>query len=126
MSVFVKGMNMPRSCWECNLHCFRDNGFRDKEEVKRGPITIIPEDFRCGGNNEWHETNEFDFLNERHPDCPITEIHTPHGRLIDADANVGSYVETWTCNCSEFGTQRVMAVDDLKYLSTIIEAAVSE
>lgn len=80
MSVFVKGMNMPRSCWECNLHCFRD-----KEKIKWGPITIIPEDFRCGGNNEWHETNEFDFLNERHPDCPIVEIPAPHGRLIDAD-----------------------------------------
>ena len=82
MSVFVKGMNMPRSCWGCNLHCFRDNGFRDKEEIQWGPITIIPEDFRCGGNNEWHETNEFDFLNERHPDCPLVDVPTPHGRLI--------------------------------------------
>lgn len=52
---------------------------------------------------------------------PLAE---PHGRLIDADISVGSYVETWTCNCSEFGTQRVMAVDDLKYLPTIIEAEV--
>lgn len=53
---------------------------------------------------------------------PLTELPTPHGRLIDADVDVGSYVETWICNCSEFGTQRVMAVDDLKYLPTIIEA----
>ena len=54
---------------------------------------------------------------------PLAE---PHGRLIDADISVGSYVETWTCNCSKFGIQRVMAVDDLKYLTTIIEAEVSE
>ena len=23
---------------------------------------------------------------KRHPDCPLTELPTPHGRLIDADA----------------------------------------
>ena len=118
MSVFVKGMNMPRSCWECNLHCFRDNGFRDKEKIKWGPITIIPEDFRCGGNNEWHETNEFDFLNERHPDCPIAEIPTPHGRLIDAD-----YLKKDRINIG--GTDFVLLVD-VDNAKTIIEAEVSE
>lgn len=23
---------------------------------------------------------------DRHPDCPLVEVETPHGRLIDADA----------------------------------------
>lgn len=40
-------------------------------------------------------------------------------RLIDADINVYDYVETWYCTCSDYGRQRVMAVDDLSYLPTI-------
>ena len=29
---------------------------------------------------------------------------------------VSDYVTVWDCNCSEFGKQLVMAVDDLQYL----------
>ena len=123
MSVFVKGMNMPRSCWECNLHCFRDNGFRDKEEIQWGPITIIPEDFRCGGNNEWHETNEFDFLNERPSDCPLVDVPTPHGRLIDADALMECRLEP---NHYEELKDGYIPDYDLDSAPTIIEAEVSE
>ena len=115
MSVFVKGMNMPRSCWECNLHCFRD-----KEKIKWGPITIIPEDFRCGGNNEWHETNEFDFLNERHPDCPIVEIPAPHGRLIDAEELQKKLVN------GGYLPELIVFKSDITRAPTIIEAEVSE
>ena len=114
MSAFVKGMNMPRSCWECNLHCFRDN-----EKIKWGPITIIPEDFRCGGNNGWHETNEFDFLNERHPDCPLVDVPTPHGRLIDADAYIDKH--------EECGWLDDITVDEFNAITpTIIEAEVGD
>lgn len=45
-----------------------------------------------------------------------------HGRLIDADADSSEYVTVWDCDCSEFGKQTVMAVDDLNYLPTIIPA----
>lgn len=37
-------------------------------------------------------------------------------RYIDVDMNVSKYVTVWDCNCSEFGKQTVMAVDDLHYL----------
>lgn len=69
MSVFVKGMNMPRSCKQCEM-------FNLVKSIN---------DFRCCANDEWHEA-DFDYQNERHPDCPLVEIHTPHGRLIDAEA----------------------------------------
>lgn len=39
-------------------------------------------------------------------------------RYIDVDINVSNYVTVWDCNCSEFGKQTVMAVDDLQYLPT--------
>ena len=40
-------------------------------------------------------------------------------RLIDSNADVYLYVETWTCNCSEYGVQNVMAVDDISTLPEI-------
>lgn len=46
-----------------------------------------------------------------------------HGRLIDGDADPNEYVTVWDCDCSEFGRQTVMAVDDLAYLPTIIPAS---
>jgi hypothetical protein len=37
-------------------------------------------------------------------------------KYIDADVDVSGHVTVWECNCSEFGKQTVMAVDDLYYL----------
>lgn len=34
------------------------------------------------------------------------------------DVEVSDYVTVWDCNCSEFGKQTVVAVDDLQYLPT--------
>jgi hypothetical protein len=39
-------------------------------------------------------------------------------RYIDADIEVSDYVTVWDCDCSEFGRQTVMSVDDLQYLPT--------
>ena len=40
-------------------------------------------------------------------------------RYVDIDdVEVSDYVTVWDCNCSEFGRQTVMAVDDLQYLPT--------
>lgn len=40
-------------------------------------------------------------------------------RYIDVDnIDVDKYVTVWDCNCSEYGKQTVMAVDDLNYLPT--------
>lgn len=41
-------------------------------------------------------------------------------RYIDIDnIEVDKYVTVWDCNCSEYGRQTVMAVDDLHYLPTV-------
>ena len=58
MSVLIKCMEMPKNC----AHCF---------------LT----DF-C--NQEGFGI----FSNNRNKPCPLVEVKTPHGRLIDADANV--------------------------------------
>jgi hypothetical protein len=57
MSIFIKGMEMPAHCGECPI---------ETNECR------LWENFVA----RWER---------RHPDCPLVEIPTPHGRLIDAD-----------------------------------------
>lgn len=60
MSVLIKGMEMPESCYECAY------------SIERVGICSITQ-----GGCEWGHN--------RPPHCPLVELPTPHGRLIDAD-----------------------------------------
>ena len=64
MSVLIKGMDMPPGCYYGNTRCLFNEGTRCMLS-KREPL---PQKFDC---KPW--------------DCPLAEIPTPHGRLIDAD-----------------------------------------
>lgn len=68
MSVLIKGMEMPNSCGECPLQC--DECFGS---------------FRCWFSKKWGS----DLM--RADDCPLVEVPTPHGRLIDADELIAFY-----------------------------------
>ena len=56
MSVLIKGIKKPKDCYTCK--------FKDINDCKL-----------------WVIMN----FGEIHPECPIVEVKTPHGRLIDAD-----------------------------------------
>lgn len=62
MSVLIKGMDMPKWCGECRFSvdgwCYA-HGKPNVEALSNDGIT------------NW---------------CPLVEVPTPHGRLIDADA----------------------------------------
>ena len=65
MSVIIKGMEMPKMCCYCKFRePFLDFAYCDLGEM---------------------DMDYSDTINRRHPDCPLVEIPTPHGRLIDAD-----------------------------------------
>ena len=98
MSVLIKGMEMPRSCDECELcTCYvREDG---TEENYRCVITFYP-------------IHEFD---ERHEYCPLVEI-PPHGRLVDADALEAQCDDPYWC----------VWLTDIKDAPTIIEAEEEE
>lgn len=70
MSIIIKGMNMPeRGC----DHCFMRNGNYCKRLLE-------------GNDAEFSFVIPYAIKSERHPDCPLAEVLTPHGRLIDGDA----------------------------------------
>ena len=61
MSVLIRGMGMPKACWECPLKVHLYGGLwctPSKRVIDREDNT------------------------EREPDCPLIEVTTPHGRLI--------------------------------------------
>ena len=61
--ILIRGMEMPKSCADCFLEDPYD-GYNCR---------IIPKSANWG-------------LGERPSWCPLVEVPTPHGRLIDADA----------------------------------------
>ena len=60
MGVYIKGMALPKDCGSCGV----------REEAK------------CGTDYKWLVKHP-DFYGTRRPDCPLIEIPTPHGRIID-------------------------------------------
>lgn len=61
MSILIKDMEMPECCEVCPCY----NWIEDICRITESPN---------------------DFSDARIEDCPLVEVSTPHGRLIDADA----------------------------------------
>ncbi len=67
MSIIVKNMEMPKSCSKCGwFDMGGGDGYR---------CTLLRKSF-----DMW---NKISVARDKH--CPLVEIPTPHGRLIDAD-----------------------------------------
>ena len=66
MSVLIRGMEMPNRCLDCPLMVSRDNDECIVQSEVANEIARTWEDLKAN--------------------CPLVEVPTPHGRLIDADA----------------------------------------
>ena len=96
MGVYIKGMEMPKDCRECPMQVYYSSG---KTWCKSTDM-ILAEDYKpipFDGRPKW---------------CPLVEVPTPHGRLIDEDEITAySYLER---NDEE--------VESLDEFPTVIEA----
>lgn len=92
MSVIVKGMEMPKNCWECSLSDIDDDYGRCCLYSGIACLTIGRQD-----------------------NCPLVEIPTPHGRLIDADKLVRDTIY------NTYITETILSI-----APTVIEAEGSE
>lgn len=109
MSVLVKGMKMPEGCITC---VFKSEGPYDWTMWCQWLDDPLGEYGEC--DVKW-----------RHPACPLVEVPTPHGRLIDGD---DAFIdadergcEFWTC-----GADIDSAQEFLRAQPTIIEAEEGE
>lgn len=71
MGIYIKGMKMPKSCIRCKLTIEHNNYL-----YCNCPASITSGDY-VG-----------DFKTEKHPDCTLIEIPTPHGDLISRQAAI--------------------------------------
>ena len=104
MSVIIKGVEMPSKCWSCP--CRVDNGLIGSDREYFCSALRFP-DF------------EIDNLEQRLSACPLKEVPTPHGRLIDAD-ELEKCVHEW------YDVGEYVFADTIRNADTIIEAEVSE
>lgn len=97
MSLILKGIDMPKSCGECEFNYNLEGGSYEWWEC-----VILHDDI-----------NQFD---TRRTDCPLIEIPTPHGRLKDVD-KLESHEEFDGC-----GFTKSVYADDINEALTILEA----
>lgn len=113
--ILIKGMKMPVACFDCP--CMQDLSNIDEEYYICAAIEHAPE-----------ITNK---NNGRLPKCPIVEVHTPHGRLIDADLleKVFNWEHVKDSN-SEYAQALYqlgqVTIEAIQESPTVIEAEVSE
>ena len=74
MGVYIKGMEMPKNCCECEIRAYDANA-----------------------GEEYCPFSQMECLSiGLQKNCPLVEVPEPHGRLIDADAlvEVADFYET--------------------------------
>lgn len=76
MSILIKGMEMPKSCWQCQLL----EGHRHDGLCKAANRWLDDDDYF-----DWYQYQEGDIDTSKPLNCPLVEV-PKHGRLIDADA----------------------------------------
>ena len=110
MSILIKGMEMPKSCSKCRW-------------------------FDMGGGYGYQCTllhKSFDMWNEisvaRDKECPLTEVPTPHGELVDRGGLMDTYADRLTAVAERYspdssecgilsGAMKLLAI-----MPTLIEA----
>ena len=100
MSVLIKGMEMPKACEWCSF------------------ISTFTTESGLGCRCEVEKFEFWDY-SKRQENCPLVEIPTPHGRLIDAD-EIEKCVHEW------YDVGEYVFADTIRNADTIIEAEVSE
>ena len=111
MSFIIKGLDFPETCGECPCCVEYDKG-----------ACVYCEDYHTGMYcSAQDSTPDVYDIHQKLSDCPLIEIPTPHGRLIDAD-KLMQWIE------HVYGDKDIIKfiTDDIKRQPTIIEAEVSE
>ena len=98
MGVYVKDMEMPENCDDCWA----------LDEYGDYPRCRITEEQR--GYN-------FRIREQRMEHCPLIEVPTPHGRLIDMDGLIKDAYKM------RYGVGWLIPVESIEAVPTIIEAA---
>ena len=106
MSVIIKGMGMPKSCDSCDLIQF------DDEELE-AHCPLSPHYRWCGTPPDY-----------RPEGCPLVEVPTPHGRLIDCER--ATFPTAFRYNTNDYAKGWNACIKAVQTAPTIIEAEESK
>lgn len=109
MSVLIKGMEMPKTCVQCDLKRY------DQERIWTDNGTELLGAWVC------KRTDEIIWNTQRGENCPLVPLPEKHGRLIDADAPVRVVWSDGTIHSTT--VSRLLCLHSLlDFQKTIIEA----
>ena len=116
MGVYIKGMKMPESCGECRWFSFNDMILKPIYYLGARCKLIESDHDWCGMKNRgaWigvdisHLLGYGDYYNYKHcmedgtraDDCPLVEVKTPHGKLVE-------FIDVTTFEDEDSGTEEV-------------------
>ena len=100
MSILIKGTKMPESCSKCILNKGTSCGITGTQWETRTWILL-----------------DFDCNKQTLDDCPLVEVPTPHGNLVDLDKMIDKY---WDVCCMDIWES------DLPSIPIVIEAEAEE
>lgn len=101
MNLMIKGMDMPCMCCECLCHDWDMETNRYYCLALKGEPRIVDE-------------------NTRRDDCPLVEIPTPHGRLIDCESK--TFPTAFRYNSTDYAIGWNHCLRSVLLSPTIIEA----
>lgn len=96
MSVLIKGMNMPKNCGKCE---FSREIYNYIDGISFKIVRL------CQMTNIYFD--EID-LDKRLDNCPLVEVKTPHGELIDRDAFIKDWGLGKECNSCDQNWKKCM------------------
>lgn len=127
MSVLIKGIKIPKNCGDCPFCAFTAD-----EKKYIGYCNTSDDDYYCKVLDRFMEYDEIDGgvdILGKPDDCPLVEVPTSHGRLIDADELEADMINGIRAGNLEEGYERYQNINDVddcvdyvRYADTVIEA----
>jgi len=108
MSILIKGMKMPGGCIKCPFLRWVDYDCMAATELKENGF--------CNVRSKLNIKRTLDYIDTRHPKCPLVEVPTPHGQLIDADDVKSRMIPL------DFSVQKCISEVEVSNCKSIIEA----
>lgn len=106
MTILIKGMEMPVTCCQCKEMVYNPEIKWEQagKEEEGGWVCLL--------------TGELIDNTKREEHCPLVEVPTPHGRLIDADELIKHDHQYYEYLSDDF----YVLVRDIENAPTVIEA----
>ena len=108
MSLYIKGLDMPKDCFECPF------------KVSNGIISGKRIEFECVANG-YTTLDDYQY-DDKPSDCPLVEIPTPHGRLIDENELQELYADSDDLDLSNYDINIAVVRQNIKDMPAILES----